>query len=222
MTHQVLNQKSPAHGLLRLLLLAVLFSLSACGALRPTPTQAPALYLLTGLPGPVATPAPGAVKPPLPTLLVTPTRAVSGFDSQHIIYVRDDQALAFFAHSEWVDPPARMLGPLLVAVLDHTGAFGPVVLAPAGVLGDLRLDTQIIRLQQNFQHTPSRVQFSLRAYLSDEKTRRVLAWREFSAEADASSDNAQAGVTAANQVVQEVLAQLAPFIATASRLAPTH
>ncbi len=222
MTHHVLNQKSPAQGLLRLLLLAALFTLSACGALRPTPSQAPTLYLLTGLPGPVATPAPGAVKPPLPTLLVTPTRAASGFDSQRIIYVRDDQTLAFFAHSEWVDPPARMLGPLLVAALDHTGAFGPVVLTPAGVSGDLRLDTQIIRLQQNFHNTPSRVQFSLRAYLTDEKTRRVLAWREFSAEANATSDNAQAGVMAANQVVQEVLAQLALFVASASRLPPTH
>lgn len=221
MNHHVLNQKSAAHGLLRLLLLAALFTLSACGALRPTPTQAPTLYLLAGLPGPVATAVQGKVVPPLPTLLVTPTRAASGFDSQRIIYVRDDQTLAFFAHSEWVDPPARMLGPLLVAALDHTGAFGPVVLTPAGVSGDLRLDTQIIRLQQNFHNTPSRVQFSLRAYLTDEKTRRVLAWHEFSAEAEATSDNAQAGVTAANQVVQEVLAQLALFVASASRLPPT-
>lgn len=219
MTHHVL--KTSTYWLQRALLVAALFTLSACGALRPTPTQAPTLYLLTGLPGPVATPAPGAVKPLLPTLLVTPTRAASGFDSQRIIYVRDDQTLAFFAHSEWVDPPARMLGPLLVAALDHTGAFGPVVLTPAGVSGDLRLDTQIIRLQQNFHNTPSRVQFSLRAYLTDEKTRRVLAWREFNAEADATSDNAQAGVTAANQVVQEVLAQLAQFVASASRLPPT-
>ncbi|MBK1684646.1 ABC-type transport auxiliary lipoprotein family protein [Rhodoferax fermentans] len=219
MTHHVL--KTSTYRLQRALLVAALFTLSACGALRPTPTQAPTLYLLAGLPGPVATAVQSKVVPPLSTLLVTPTRAASGFDSQRIIYVRDDQTLAFFAHSEWVDPPARMLGPLLVAALDHTGAFGPVVLAPAGVSGDLRLDTQIIRLQQNFHNTPSRVQFSLRAYLTDEKTRRVLAWREFSAEADATSDNAQAGVTAANQVVQEVLAQLALFVASASRLPPT-
>lgn len=220
MNHHV--SRTLAHGLLRLLLVAALLTLSACSALRPTPTQAPTFYLLTGLHGPVDIPVQSKVVPPLPTLLVTPTRAASGFGSQRIMYVRDDQTLAFFAHSEWVDPPARMLGPLLVAALDHTGAFGPVVLTPAGVSGDLRLDTQIIRLQQNFQNTPSRVQFSLRAYLTDEKTRRVLAWREFSAEANTTSDNAQAGVTAANQVVQEVLAQLALFVASASRLPPKN
>jgi cholesterol transport system auxiliary component len=133
------------------------------------------------------------------------------------VYVREDHKLEYFAHSEWVDPPARMLGPLLVAAIDKVGAFGTVVLTPASVSGELRLHTQIIRLQQNFQTSPSRVQFTLRAYLTDEKTRVVLAWREFSAEATAPSDNAQGGVNAANKVVQDVLALLAQFLTTTSR-----
>lgn len=194
---------------------ATVLTLSACSALRPAATQPPALYLLASPPGQVAAPAPAGAVRSLPTLLVNPVQAASGFDSQRLIYLHQDHQLAYFAHSEWADPPARMLGPLLVAAIDQTGAFGSVVLAPASVAGDVRLATRIIRLQHNFQTQPSRVQFTLRAYLTDETTRKVLAWREFSAEAPAATENAQGGVTAANVVVQEVLAQLAQFLATA-------
>lgn len=196
---------------------AALLTLTACSALRPASTQPPVFYLLQAPPGHAAAPAPAGTASALPTLLVNPVQAASGFDSQRLIYLRDDHQLTYFAHSEWADPPARMLGPLLVAAIDQTGVFGSVVLAPASVAGDFRLTTQIIRLQHNFQTQPSRVQFTLRAYLTDETTRKALAWREFSAEAPAASENAQGGVAAANVVVQEVLAQLAQFLATTPR-----
>lgn len=199
-----------------------LLTLTACSVLRPAATQPPVLYLLVDAPpGPMAAPTPTSVSagtaPALPTLLVNPVQAASGFDSQRLVYLRDDHQLTYFAHSEWADPPARMLGPLLVAAIGQTGAFGSVVLTPASVAGDVRLTTQIIRLQHNFQTQPSRVQFTLRAYLTNETTRKVLAWREFSAEAPAPSENAQGGVAAANIVVQQVLAQLAQFLATTPR-----
>ena len=81
-----------------------------------------------------------------------------------------------------------MLGPLLVAAIEQTGAFSAVVLTPGAAGGDLRLDTEIVRLQHEFQTSPSRVRFTLRAYLVDDKTRRVLAWRQFEAAADAASN----------------------------------
>ena len=45
--------------------------------------------------------------------------AAAGYDSQHIIYVRQPHKLEYFAHNEWVDPPARMLAPLIVAALER-------------------------------------------------------------------------------------------------------
>ena len=201
----------------RLALGAAMLTLTACSSLRPAASQPPVFYSLDSQLSQSVPPTQGIATPALPTLIVNPPQAASGFDSQRIMYVREDHKLEYFAHSEWVDPPARMLGPLLVAAVDKVGAFGTVVLTPASVSGEFRLDTQIIRLQQNFQASPSRVQFTLRAYLTDEKTRVVLAWHEFSAEAMASSDNAQGGVNAANRVFQDVLAQLAQFLATNSR-----
>jgi cholesterol transport system auxiliary component len=201
----------------RLALGAAALMLTACSALRPVASQPPVFYSLDSELNLPAANARGTVASTLSTLIVNTPSAASGFDSQRIIYVREDHKLEYFAHSEWVDTPARMLGPLLVTAIHQAGAFGTVVLTPASVSGELRLTTQIIRLQQNFQTSPSRVQFTLRAYLTDEKTRVVLAWREFNAEATAPSDNAQGGVDAANRAVQDVLAQLALFVATASR-----
>jgi len=187
-------------------------SLCACSMLGKTSLPPPAFYALDAGLGP----APQAGQNPAPasqmTLIISPPYAASGFDSQRMVYVRKDHQLEYFAHSEWVDPPARMLGPLLVSAAQQTGAFAAVVLASGTAAGDLRLNTDILRLQHNFQTSPSRVQLSLRVYLTDEKTRKVLAWKEFSAEAAAVSDTPQGGVAAANRVVREVLTQVAQFL----------
>jgi cholesterol transport system auxiliary component len=197
-------------------LLGVL-ALGGCSALRPTTTTPPAFYALETPPTVTTVPVHVEAARSLPTLVVTPPHAAPGFDSQRIIFVRADHQREYFASSEWLDPPARMLGPLLVSAMERSGAFAAVVLAPGSATGEQRLDTEIVRLQHNFQTTPSRVQFTLRAYLVDDKTRRVLAWREFSDEVAAASDTPQGGVVAANQAVQRVLAQLAQFVATGAR-----
>lgn len=104
------------------------------------------------------------------TLIISPPQAASGFDSQRMVYVRQDHRLEYFAHSEWVDAPARLLGPLLVSAAQRTGAFAAVVLASGTAAGDLRLGTELLQLQHNFQAQPSLVQVSLRVYLTDEKS----------------------------------------------------
>ncbi|MDO8458768.1 MAG: ABC-type transport auxiliary lipoprotein family protein [Burkholderiaceae bacterium] len=196
-------------------------TLCACSALLPTATPPPAFYSLDNARGiaPLAAPAttPAAATAGALTLIINPPRAAAGFDSQRIIYVREPHKLDYFARSEWVDPPALMLGPLLVAAVENSGAFRAVVLTPGAAAGDLRLDTDIIRLQHEFQTQPSRVRFTLRAYLVDDKTRRVLAWREFDEYAVAASENPYGGVVAANRAVQTVLDKLSGFCAEAAR-----
>ncbi|MBE0612047.1 MAG: membrane integrity-associated transporter subunit PqiC [Burkholderiales bacterium] len=192
---------------------------AACSTLRPAATPNPSFYALQG--APAAARPDAAAGPPAPstapTLIVNPPHAAAGFDSPRIMYVREAHKLEYFAHSEWVDTPARMLAPLLVAANESTGAFRAVVLTPSAATGDLRLDTEIVRLQQEFGSPPSRVQFTLRAYLVEDKTRRVLAWREFEAAVPAPSDDPYGGVVAANRAVQTVLKDLAAFCAGAAR-----
>lgn len=201
-----------------------LITLSACSALQPSTTSQPTFYSLDNarraLPAQAAMSS--APQNPRLTLIVNPPRAAAGFDSQRIIYVREPHKLEYFAHSEWVDPPALMLGPLLVAAVQSSGAFSAVVPAPGAAVGDWRLDTEIIRLQHEFQTQPSRVRFTLRAYLTDNKTRRVLARREFEGYVAASSDDPYGGVVAANLAVQTVLDELSAFCAAAVRNAPAE
>jgi ABC-type uncharacterized transport system auxiliary subunit len=56
----------------------------------------------------------------------------------------------------------------IVSALESSGTFRAVILAPTAAAGDLRLDTEILRLQQDFASQPSRVRFTLRAYLVDQ------------------------------------------------------
>ncbi len=194
----------------------LLVLLAGCGALQPSAKPHPVFYTLDG----VASTAQPARAPPsaqAPTLMINPPRAAAGFDSPRIIYLRAPHKLEYFANSEWVDPPARMLAPLLVTTLGSSGAFRAVAATPSAASGDLRLDTEIVRLQHEFLAQPSQLRLTLRAWLVEDKTRRVLAWREFDAVVPATSEDAYAGVVAANRAVQTVLASLSAFCVEAAQ-----
>jgi cholesterol transport system auxiliary component len=192
-------------------------SLCACSVLSKASSPPPAFYTLDAAPDPTTTTGSSAAPGSQLTLIISAPYAASGFDSQRMVYVHEDHKLEYFSHSEWVDPPARMLWPLLVSTAQQSSAFAAVVQASGTAAGDLRLNTDILRLQHNFQRSPSRVQLTLRATLTDEKTRRVLAWQEFHGEAEATTDTPQGGVVAANRVVQEVLTQVAQFLRDRSK-----
>ena len=191
---------------------AVLLLAGGCSTLRPAPVPQPVFHTLAADAG---APKPVLAAASAPTLLVDVPRAAAGFDSAHIVYSRSPHTLEYFAHNEWVDTPARMLAPRIVAALGDSGAFGAVVLAPSAVAAPLRLDTEIVRLQQDFSTTPSRIRFALRATLLDSSSRRVIATREFQADVAATSDTPYGGVVAAHQAVQTVLDGLTAFCASA-------
>lgn len=187
-------------------------SLAACSVLSPTNAPPTEFYSLDNSALKMARTPSTQAAPTAPTLLINPPHASAGFDSPRMIYTRVPHRLEYFAHSQWVDPPARMLAPLLLAAIEKSGTFHAVVLAPGAAAGELRLDTEIIGLQHEFQLSPSRVRFTLRATLVDNMTRRVLAWREFEALVPASSDDPYGGVLAANHAVQTVLGDLSRFL----------
>ena len=196
--------------------------LTACSVLSPTKGDAPAFYSLDAA---AATDRAFAATIPMPnasapTLLVAPTRAAAGFDSPRIIYTREPHAIAYFAHSEWVDTPARMLGTLLVSAMERSSAFRAVSVTSAAAAGDVRLDTELVRLQHEFQMQPSRVRFTLRATLVDERTRRVLGWREIDSVVESASQDPYGGVVAANAAVQRALQELSAFCIETLRQQP--
>jgi cholesterol transport system auxiliary component len=97
--------------------------------------------------------------------------------------------------------------------LEVTGQFQAVLSATTSTIAsDLRLDTEIVRLQQEFLTYPSQVRLVLRAQLLDMDARQVIATRVFEVVENALSENAEGGLLATNQAVARVLNDLAAFI----------
>ena len=157
----------------------------------------------------------------LPILIVNTPKAAPGFDTQRMIYTRAPHQLEYFARNEWVDTPAHMLRPLMISAIEKTGAFNAVLDKQSVVASDLRLESEIIKLVQNFNNKPinnkpinnkpSYVQFTLRVTMIDNVTNKVIALQEFDERVDASSDNPMGGVAAANLAVNQVLNNLSLF-----------
>ena len=200
---------------------ATLLALSLLGgcasSLLPKPAPPPALYTLddggSGAASAAPLPAPGASAP---TLIVNAPRAAAGFGTSRIVYVRRAHEIEYFALSRWVDTPSHMLTPLMARAIERTGAFRAVVSAPTAASGRFRLDTELVRLLQDFSAAPSRVRFTLSAVLIDTATRSVVARREFDASVASSSEDPYGGVSAAQEATQRVLAELAAFCAEAA------
>ena len=145
------------------------------------------------------------------TLLVTVPKAAPGFDTNRIAYTREPPKLDYYKDSAWSDAPARMLLPILVRAFETTGAFKAVVTPPAPGLANLRVDVDVIRLQQEFMIRPSQVRLMARIKVVDLKSGHVLGTRVFEALEPAPSENANGAARAANAAVRKVLSQMVPF-----------
>jgi cholesterol transport system auxiliary component len=195
---------------------ALAFALHGCTVLPP-PAPEPTLHLIDALP---ATSPSGERRNAV--LEVAPVRAAPGFDTAAMAYVGKPHVLDHFALNRWADTPARMLTPLLVRTLERDGAFQAVVPGPSGVAADLRLDTELVRLAQDFLQKPSRVDIVLRVQVVAVRERRVLATRYVEASADAPSDDPAGGVAAANVAAARALETIAAFAREAARVPPVR
>jgi cholesterol transport system auxiliary component len=178
-----------------------IFLLAGCSALQAPHIEYTHLYLLDAQPTATVGTKHNRV------LAVSPTTARSGYDTPQIAYLRQPLELEYFATHRWADTPAHMIKPLLTQAL--TAQF--ITAAPGQVTAHLRLDTELIRLQQDFTSQPSRVQITLRAQLIDVQEKRIIAVREFDETEPSASEDAYGGVLAANRALLRILKQIAEF-----------
>ena len=147
----------------------------------------------------------------LPTLIINTPKAAAGFDTQRMMYTRAQHQLEYFARNEWIDTPAQMLRPLMISAIEKTGAFNAVLAKQSVVASDLRLESEVIKLVQDFSTKPSHVQFTLRVSMIDSATHQVIAIREFNERINANIDNPIGGVLAANVAINLALDKLSVF-----------
>jgi cholesterol transport system auxiliary component len=187
--------------------------LSGCASMSAPQTISQSIYVLEAQPATNLT----QVKRNLVLAVSTP-RTRSGFDTVQIAYTKKPHELNYYLASRWAATPARMLEPLLLETLRQSGSFRSVVQIAGAVPADVILETELIRLQQNFEMSPSRAQLTLQAQLIDVRGKRVLAVKQFDVSENASSEDAYGGVTAVNRLLSRVLGQLAEFCISESVL----
>ncbi len=146
------------------------------------------------------------------TIGIAPPGARPGFDGSRMAYVTRPYEIQYFARHQWVEAPARMLAPLLGEAITRNGSF-QAVQGAEGVSPALRLETEIVVLQQEFTEHPSRVRFALEARLLGGVERRLLAIATFEAVEPSPSEDPYGGVIAANRAVARVLDQVAKWCA---------
>lgn len=205
------NHQSAYIGTAAVLCLASVLLLGGCSPLQPVKSASMSTYALEAQFEPVASGEGEA------TLLVSTPSARPGFDSSRMVYIKTPHEIDYFSQHQWVDSPAHMLAPLLVQALESSAKYRAVVSMRSAAVADLRLDTEIIRLQHEFLTRPSQVHFTVRAQLLEIQGKRVLATREFDVAEVATSDDPYGGVIATNRAVKTMLLQLADFCALASK-----
>jgi cholesterol transport system auxiliary component len=199
-----------------------LSALGGCASLLPPPPMPDQVFVLEATPPAKITPP---NTPPRAVLAVSVPRARAGYDSAQMVWVRQAHGLETYARHRWANTPAHMLTPILVQTLDHSGAFHAVVQAPSSVAANLRLDTEIVRLHQDFSVQPSRVHFTLAVQLVDIPSRRIIASTHLEESEASATEDAYGGVRAANRALERLLPKITAFcnqraLATLSTLAP--
>ena len=148
----------------------------------------------------------------LPTLTVNTPKAAAGFDSHRMLYTRNAHQIEHFARNEWVDTPANMLQSLLMASLENTGDFKAVMPKTSAINSEIKLESQVVTLIQNFDAKPSKVDFGIRVSLINSEINQVIASQLFMEQVIAKSDTPAGGVSAANEAVNIALQKVGLFV----------
>lgn len=149
------------------------------------------------------------------SLLVTVPSANPGYQTNDMVYMLSPYRLQSYADHSWVAPPTQMLMPIFVDAIRQAGYFANVVMAPFSGVTNYRLDTRLIKLQQEFMTPTSQVQLVVEATLINNTSNVVVATRRFSAAIPAPDNNPYSGVLAANIAAANVSQQIAAFCTAA-------
>lgn len=138
------------------------------------------------------------------TIAVAKPAVQPGYDTAMMAYSTRTHEIGYFSKNQWVASPDRMLFPILAETLSRR--FETVLKAPAAA--DMRLDTDIVMLRQEFSGNSSRIHLVLRAQIRrDGKT----VSRAFEIFEPCKENDPYGGVVAANRAVSRLVREIADF-----------
>ncbi len=180
--------------------------LSSCSFFSPVKVEEPTQYVLDRAPLDVPT-----KRWHDGTLFVQAPDTVQAYNTTQMAYTIKPHQIAYFSKNQWVETPSQMLQPLLVRTLQNTHHFRAVVTVPFTGNYHYSLNTQIIKLEQDFTRCPARLEMVVSAQLINAATNHVIASQLFSEQQPMEQRNPYAGVFAANHAIENILRRIAEF-----------
>lgn len=152
---------------------------------------------------------------PCLSLRISQPESAPGLNTARMAYRTDPNRIDYFAYNEWVASPARMMASLMEERLDESGLFGSIVSGSSDIRTDLRLDSHVLSLYQDFTGETSTTLLSVKVNLIDVASRSLTNSKTFSYRVPADERNAESGADAANQAADQFLDDLTRFISVA-------
>lgn len=146
------------------------------------------------------------------SLLITPTQALAGYQTEQMQYLTKPYALSSFSKNSWYSPPANMIYSLLIQSAQKSHAFSAVSSGTYVNKTDYQLDTQLIELRQNFIMRPSRIEFKMKAILTRVSDNQIIKSKTFSYSIPCPQDTPYGGVLAANIVAKTFTKNVIQFV----------
>ena len=140
-----------------------------------------------------------------------------GYETTAMIYTLTPYELSCYANSRWVAPPSDMLMSLLIQALRQTGHFYAVVSPPFVWMTSYRLNTRLLKLQQEFFFPVSHIRLAMEASLIKSGTDHVVADSLFEVLIPTPTNNPYGCVLAANKAVAIISHRIAQFCALHAR-----
>ena len=145
-------------------------------------------------------------------LLISKPEAMAGYRTEQMLYVKKPFTLEPFAKNAWSNPPADMLYPLLVQRFQDSHAFRAITSSPYADKADYRLDTQLIKLHQNFLAKKSTLQLTAKITVTRVSDNHVLASRLITENIPCTTNTPYGGVVAANQASRIFVGKTLDFV----------
>ena len=143
---------------------------------------------------------------------------LTGDSIYYRLLYHDADRIAAYAESRWVAPAPQMLGALVAQALDRGGAWKAVIGPGDDAAADVTLSLQLLDLVQEFT-SPSQSHgvLRVRATLTDERTRALIAQRGFDYRVEAASPDAAGGVQAEREASDRLARDVAAWAGNPSK-----
>lgn len=188
-----------------ILFLPLLLIVPGCSMFSPVKTEPRATYVLNAHP---------QVQKKYTrhiTLLVNKVDVDPIYDTSDMAYSTDPYQIEYFAKSQWLESPGKMLLPLIMQTMKETHHFHAVISLPASSQFNYILNTHIVELRQIFYPCASVLKFTLNAEIINASNRQVIAAKQFTVIQPVYQRDPRGGVIAANEAVSKVLRALVRF-----------